>query len=62
MRGAAPHVVAVVAPAMVVGHQPGVGFALELTDRGEVTAVEGRAPALFLCEPRPTSTRMTALR
>ena len=47
MRGSAAHVVAVVAPAVVVGDEPGVGFGLELADRGEVTAVEGRAPALL---------------
>ncbi len=47
MRGAASHVVAVVAPTMVVGHQPGVGFGLELADGGEAAPVEGRAPALL---------------
>jgi hypothetical protein len=47
MRCPAPHVVAVVAPAVVVGDQPGVGLGPELADRGEVTAVEGRAPALL---------------
>ena len=47
MGGPAPHVVAVVAPAVVIGDQPGVGFGLELADGGEVTAVEGRAPALL---------------
>ena len=47
LRGAAAHVVAVVAPAAVVGDEPGIGFGLELADRGEVTAVEGRAPALL---------------
>src|ERR1019366_10375119 len=47
MGCAAPHVVAVVAPTVVVGDQPSVGFGLKLADRGEVTAVEGRAPALL---------------
>ena len=45
--GAAAHVVAVVAPAVVIGDEPGVGFGLELADRGEVTAMEGRSPALL---------------
>ena len=47
MRGTSPHVVAVVAPAMVVGDEPGVCFGLELADRGEVTTMKGRAPALL---------------
>ena len=47
LRGPTTHVVAVVAPAVVVGHEPGIGFGLELADRGEVTAMEGRAPALL---------------
>ena len=47
LRRAAPHVVAVVAPAVVIGDEPGVGFGLELADRSEVTAMEGRAPALL---------------
>ena len=47
MRSAAPHVVAVVPSSGVVGDEPGVGFGLELADRGEVPAVEGRAPALL---------------
>ena len=47
MRSAAPHVVAVVPSSGVVGDEPGVGFGLKLADRGEVTAVEGRAPALL---------------
>ena len=41
------HVVAVVAPAVVIGDEPGVGFGLELADGGEVPAVKGRAPALL---------------
>jgi hypothetical protein len=47
MRGTSAHVLAVVAPAVVVGDEPGVGFGLELADRGVVAAVEGRAPALL---------------
>ena len=47
MRGAAAHVVAVVAPAVVVGDEPGVRFCLELADRGEVAAMEGGSPALL---------------
>ena len=47
MRGTSAHVVAVIAPAVVVGDQPGVRFSLELADRGEVAAMEGRAPALL---------------
>ena len=38
---------AVVAAAVVVGDEPGVGFALELAGRGEVAAVE-RGPPAFL--------------
>ena len=47
MRGTSAHVVAVVAPAVVVGDEPGVGFGLELADGGEVAAVKGGAPALL---------------
>ena len=47
MRGTPAHVVAVVASAVVVGDEPGVGFGLELADGGEGTAVEGRGPALL---------------
>ena len=47
LRGAASHVVAMVAATTVVGEQPGVGLGLELADRGEAPAVEGRAPALL---------------
>ena len=47
MRGAAAHVVAVIAPPVVVGDEPGVRFGLELADRGEVATMEGGAPALF---------------
>ena len=53
-RGPASHVVAVVPATVVVGHKPGVGFGLELADRGEVTPVEGGTPALLedgLVEP-----------
>lgn len=32
---------------MVVGDEPGVCFGLELADRGEVTTMKGRAPALL---------------
>ena len=41
------HVVAVVASTMVIGDEPGIGFGLELADGAEVTAVEGRTPALL---------------
>jgi hypothetical protein len=37
----------VVAALVVVGDEPGVGFALELADRGEVASVE-RWPPTFL--------------
>jgi hypothetical protein len=47
LGSAAALVVAVVAPTAVVGREPGVGFGLELADRGEVTAMEGRTPALL---------------
>ena len=47
LEGSDRHVVAVVAPAAVVGDQPGIGFGLELTERGEATAMEGGAPALL---------------
>jgi hypothetical protein len=47
MRSTPPHVVDVVAPAVVVGDEPGVGFGLELADRGEVTTMKGRTPALL---------------
>ena len=47
MGGTAADVLAVVAPAVVVGDEPGVGFGLELADGGEVTAMDGRAPALL---------------
>ena len=43
----AVHVVAVVAAAGVVADQPCVGFCLELTDRGEVTAMKRWSPALL---------------
>ena len=46
-RRPAPHVVAVVAPPVVVGDEPGIDLCLELADRGEVPAVESRSPALF---------------
>ena len=45
--GAAAHVVAVVAAAVVVTGEPGVGFGLELADRGEPAAVERGPPALL---------------
>ena len=47
MRSPAPHVVPVVPPAVVIGDEPRVGLGLELAGRGEVTAVEGRTPALL---------------
>src|SRR5690606_19709164 len=45
--GAAAHVVAVVATAVVVAHQPGVGLGLQLADAGEAATVERRPPALL---------------
>ncbi len=47
LRRTSAHVVAVVAPAPVVGDEPGVRLGLELADGGEVPSVEGRAPALL---------------
>jgi len=47
LRGTSTHVVAVVAPAVVVGDEPGVGFGSELADGGEVTTVEGGTPAFL---------------
>ena len=47
VRGPAPHVVPVVPSPVVVGDEPGVGLGLELADRGEVPAMEGRTPALL---------------
>lgn len=49
-----------VAPELVVGDEPGVHLALELTDGGEVPAVERRAPALV--EDRLVNRSQTALR
>ena len=46
LRGPAPHVVPVVLAPLVVAHEPGVGLGLQLADRDEAPAVEGRAPAL----------------
>jgi hypothetical protein len=40
LRGAAAHVLAVVATPAVVGEEPGVGFCLELTDREDAAPVE----------------------
>ena len=54
VRGPASHVLPVVPPAVVIGHEPRVGLGLELADRGEVTPVEGGTPALLedgLVEP-----------
>ena len=42
----ARHVVAVVAPAVVLADEPGVGLGLELADRGEAPPLEGGVPAL----------------
>ena len=47
MRRAPGHVVAVVAPPAMVGDEPGISLGLELADRGEAPAMEGRAPALL---------------
>jgi hypothetical protein len=46
-RGAPAHVVDVVAPAVVVGDERGVGFGAELADGEKVPAVKGRPPALL---------------
>src|SRR6266536_4328027 len=46
-RGAAAHVVAVVAAAGVVVDQPGVDLSLEVADRAEPAAMERGAPALL---------------
>src|SRR5215204_6949150 len=45
--GAAAHERAVVATAMVVADEPGVGFGLELADGPEAAPVERRAPAFL---------------
>jgi len=47
MRGTSAHVVAVVAPTVVVGDEPGVRLGLELADGAEVPAVKSGAPALM---------------
>jgi hypothetical protein len=52
LRGAPAHVVAVVAPAAVVGYEPGVGFGAELADgeKGRQGVDEGAGDVLATVE------------
>jgi hypothetical protein len=47
VRGTSAHVVAVVAPAVVVRDEPGVRLGAELADGAEVATVKSGAPALL---------------